>query len=50
MAGSSKPDEQHEGRRSVKIPDLFSSIMAPKPVVNPNYSKVKAEGDEWIAR
>ncbi|KAI1657173.1 terpenoid synthase [Daldinia decipiens] len=50
MAHSSKPDEQHEGRRAVQIPDLFSSIMASKPVVNPNYSEVKAEGDEFIAR
>ncbi|KAF3067021.1 Presilphiperfolan-8-beta-ol synthase [Daldinia childiae] len=50
MAGSSKPDEQHGERRSVRIPDLFSSIMASKLVVNPNYSEVKAEGDEFIAR
>ncbi|OTA98480.1 hypothetical protein M426DRAFT_69724 [Hypoxylon sp. CI-4A] len=37
-------------RQSVRIPDLFSSIMASKPVVNPNYFKVKAEGDRWITR
>ncbi|KAI0850474.1 terpenoid synthase [Daldinia vernicosa] len=50
MAGSSESAEQREGTRSVRIPDLFSSIMSPKPVLNPNYAKVKAEGDEWIAR
>ncbi|KGO75960.1 Terpenoid synthase [Penicillium italicum] len=33
----------------VFIPDLFSSIMAVEPVVNPNYHKVKPEADAWIA-
>lgn len=42
--------EQPKGYRSVRVPDMFSSIMATKPVVNPNYFKVKAEGDRWIAR
>ncbi|KAI0892209.1 isoprenoid synthase domain-containing protein [Annulohypoxylon nitens] len=37
-------------RRFVRIPDLFSSIMASRPAVNPNYFKVKAEGDRWISR
>jgi hypothetical protein len=34
----------------VRIPDCFGSIMAPKPVVNPNYFAAKAKGDRWIAR
>lgn len=34
----------------VRIPDLFSSIMASKPVVNPNYFAAKARGDRWIER
>ncbi|OTB10482.1 hypothetical protein K445DRAFT_70183 [Daldinia sp. EC12] len=50
MLDSSELAEPHEGRRSVRIPDLFSSIMATKPVVNPNYFKVKAAGDRWIKR
>ncbi|KAI2606579.1 Presilphiperfolan-8-beta-ol synthase [Hypoxylon sp. NC1633] len=45
MSDSSEPVERH-----VRIPDLFSSILASRPVVNPNYFKVKAEGDRWIAR
>ncbi|KAI0169616.1 Presilphiperfolan-8-beta-ol synthase [Hypoxylon sp. FL1284] len=51
VSGSPKllVDDQDE-RRSVRIPDLFSSIMASRPVVNPNYFKVKAEGDRWISR
>ncbi|KAI9369035.1 isoprenoid synthase domain-containing protein [Aspergillus egyptiacus] len=32
----------------VRVPDLFSSIMAAQPVVNPNYHKVKPEADAWI--
>jgi len=48
-AGAFKEPEQ-ESKRSVRVPDLFSSIMASKPVVNPNYFKVKIEGDRWIAK
>ncbi|KAI0516858.1 Presilphiperfolan-8-beta-ol synthase [Xylaria bambusicola] len=44
------PADRLESRRFVRIPDLFSSIMARKPVVNPNYFQVKAEGDSWIAQ
>ncbi|KAI0967945.1 hypothetical protein F4678DRAFT_464844 [Xylaria arbuscula] len=39
-----------EKHKAVRVPDLFSSIMSTRPVVNPNYFKVKAEGDRWIAR
>ncbi|KAK7956148.1 uncharacterized protein PG986_005370 [Apiospora aurea] len=42
--------EKAEKRRAVRVPDLFSSIMSSKPVVNPNYFTVKAAGDRWIAR
>ncbi|GJC85376.1 presilphiperfolan-8-beta-ol synthase [Colletotrichum liriopes] len=43
---------QHDAKRPpfVRIPDLFGSIMATKPVVNPNYFAAKARGDRWIAR
>lgn len=34
----------------VRIPDLFGSIMAPKPIVNPNYFAAKAKGDLWLER
>lgn len=34
----------------VRVPDLFSSIMASKPVVNPNYFAAKARGDRWVER
>ena len=33
---------------SVYLPDLFSSIMAVKPIVNPNYHEVKTKADLWI--
>ncbi|RYP24797.1 hypothetical protein DL765_000343 [Monosporascus sp. GIB2] len=36
--------------RKVYVPDMFSSIMAVKPVVNPNYFHVKPKADAWIAR
>ncbi|KAI1127081.1 Presilphiperfolan-8-beta-ol synthase [Nemania abortiva] len=39
-----------EQKRSVRIPDLFASIMASRPLVNPNYFKVKPEGDRWISQ
>lgn len=48
--GAQKPLHEREQRRSVRVPDLFSSIMSMKPVVNPNYFQVKAEGDRWIAQ
>lgn len=34
----------------VKVPDLFGSIMAVKPIINPNYFAAKARGDRWIAQ
>ncbi|KAK8080608.1 hypothetical protein PG997_008426, partial [Apiospora hydei] len=46
---ASAAPEKAEKRRSVRVPDLFSSIMSSKPVVNPNYFTVKAAGDRWIA-
>jgi hypothetical protein len=30
------------------VPDMFSSIMAVDPVVNPHYSEVKPKADDWI--
>ncbi|RWA09620.1 hypothetical protein EKO27_g5480 [Xylaria grammica] len=45
-----KPVKEPEQRRSVRIPDLFSSIMSTRPVVNQNHFKVKAEGDRWISK
>ncbi|QYT04654.1 hypothetical protein H0G86_011558 [Trichoderma simmonsii] len=34
--------------RHVLIPDLFSSIMATEPAINPHYQGGKAEADEWF--
>ncbi|KAH7411895.1 hypothetical protein DE146DRAFT_732278 [Phaeosphaeria sp. MPI-PUGE-AT-0046c] len=34
----------------VRIPDCFGSFLAPKPIVNPSYFAVKAQGERWIAR
>ncbi|KAJ8118391.1 hypothetical protein ONZ43_g3998 [Nemania bipapillata] len=34
---------------SVKIPDLFSSIMSAEPLMNPHYEKVKPQADSWAA-
>lgn len=34
----------------VRIPELFGSIMAPKPIVNPNYFAAKAKGDLWLEK
>ncbi|KAI1419590.1 Presilphiperfolan-8-beta-ol synthase [Xylaria sp. FL1777] len=47
-----EPDAVKKPERpsSVRVPDLFSSIMSSRPVVNPNYFKVKAEGDRWITK
>nr|AHY23930.1 terpene synthase [Hypoxylon sp. E7406B] len=50
MSSSPEPVKKPDEKRSVRIPDLFSSIMSTRPVVNPNYFKVKAEGDRWIAK
>ena len=42
---------QYDGQIiSVYLPDLFSSIMAVKPIVNPNYHEVKTKADSWITR
>ncbi|EHK20868.1 uncharacterized protein TRIVIDRAFT_59217 [Trichoderma virens Gv29-8] len=37
-------------RRHVLIPDLFSSIMAAEPAINPHYQDGKAEADEWFKK
>ncbi|TFB01049.1 Presilphiperfolan-8-beta-ol synthase [Trichoderma ghanense] len=34
--------------RHVVIPDLFSSIMAVEPTINPHYKDGKAEADAWF--
>ncbi|UKZ82600.1 hypothetical protein TrVFT333_010393 [Trichoderma virens FT-333] len=36
--------------RHVLIPDLFSSIMAAEPAINPHYQDGKAEADEWFKK
>lgn len=45
-------DERSFAKRPpfVRIPDLFGSIMAPKPIVNPNYFAAKAKGDLWLEK
>lgn len=37
-------------QKFVHVPDLFSSIMAIDPCVNPSYHTVKAKADSWIKR
>ncbi|KAI0889276.1 Presilphiperfolan-8-beta-ol synthase [Annulohypoxylon maeteangense] len=37
-------------RIQVFVPDMFSSIMSAKPIVNPNYFSVKPQADAWLAR
>ena len=40
----------HDGKEDMilVLPDMFSSIMAVDPVMNPNYFKVKSKGDAWL--
>lgn len=33
---------------SIRVPDLFSSILSTKAALNPHYLTVKEEGDRWI--
>ena len=42
--------DSHDGKKDeiLVMPDMFSSIMAVEPIVNPNYFKVKPKGDTWI--
>jgi hypothetical protein len=42
------PDAEEGKGKVLIVPDMFSSIMAVDPVVNPNYFKVKSKGDSWI--
>ncbi|GAW26064.1 putative pentalenene synthase [Rosellinia necatrix] len=34
---------------SVRIPDMFSSIMSVEPLINSHYDKIKSEADAWAA-
>ncbi|KGO43194.1 Terpenoid synthase [Penicillium expansum] len=45
---TSKPPGNSHQERSVYLPDLFCSIMAAKPTINPNYSHVKSKGNPLI--
>ncbi|KAF5515885.1 Presilphiperfolan-8-beta-ol synthase [Colletotrichum siamense] len=45
---SFKKGRFNSARKSVRIPDLCSSILSTEPVVNANYEKVKLEADNWI--
>jgi len=38
------------GTPFIRVPDLFSSIMASEIVINPLYEKVKPEADARVAR
>ncbi|KAK0609740.1 hypothetical protein B0T17DRAFT_658770 [Bombardia bombarda] len=55
-SSDSSPDVMMEmepeppARASVRVPELSSSIMTSRSVVNPNYFRVKAAGDRWIAK
>jgi len=44
------PDTDGGLKKHVYLPDMFSSIMAVKPIVNPNYHEVKTKADTWITR
>ncbi|KUI56708.1 Presilphiperfolan-8-beta-ol synthase [Cytospora mali] len=51
MPEDASPVEPQDAKvRCVRIPDLFSSIMATKPTVNPHYHDVKPYADRWIAK
>ncbi|KAI0206676.1 Presilphiperfolan-8-beta-ol synthase [Astrocystis sublimbata] len=50
QADSTGAVKKSERLSHVVVPDLFSSIMSSKPIVNPNYFKVKADGDRWITK
>ncbi|KAM7200837.1 Presilphiperfolan-8-beta-ol synthase [Naviculisporaceae sp. PSN 640] len=50
--GTSTPPSEEDltdGVPFVYIPDMFTSIMSVEARVNPNYAKLKAERDAWIA-
>jgi hypothetical protein len=45
-----QPPDDGSKEKLVEVPDMFSSIMAVKPVVNPLYHEVKPKADAWIAK
>jgi hypothetical protein len=48
--GNHRVPERTINERTVQLPDLFSSLMAIKPAVNPNYHEVKAKGNSWVIK
>ncbi|KAL5322240.1 hypothetical protein ACEPPN_010212 [Leptodophora sp. 'Broadleaf-Isolate-01'] len=51
LQGAASPHiEIPPGKVLVRIPDMFNSIMAVAPKVNPLYEEVKFEAEEWIAK
>lgn len=46
--GDSTQKAQNES--FIKMPDLFASIMAVKPCVNPHYFEVKPKAESWIVK
>ncbi|KAF9885940.1 hypothetical protein FE257_012230 [Aspergillus nanangensis] len=47
---STKPSEDGLKQQQMRIPDMFTSIMASEPVVNPNYDRVRRESDAWMEK
>lgn len=41
--------QDHADMEVLTLPDLFCSLMSVPGRENPNYARVKAEADEWIA-
>ncbi|KAJ5478807.1 Presilphiperfolan-8-beta-ol synthase [Penicillium desertorum] len=48
--GNHRVPERTINEHTVQLPDLFSSLMAIKPAVNPNYHEVKAKGNSWVIK
>ena len=45
-----KPPQNYRVEGSIVVPDMFSSIMAVRPIVNPYYHDVKPKADSWITK
>lgn len=41
--------QDHSKMEVLILPDLFFSLMSVPARQNPNYARVKADADEWIA-
>ncbi|KAI5921858.1 Presilphiperfolan-8-beta-ol synthase [Camillea tinctor] len=48
MNGTTDPTERTQQEYQIRIPDMFASIMASKPILNPNQSIIKSREDWWL--